>query len=671
MKYSIRHIWRGACAMCLMSLLLVSFMLCTERDARALVTFSYTGSHQLVWTSNGAKTVTINRIGGYTPLSVDAYLSGSKKFSLDYQNVYWPDSSQDTGYMFPRYFSVRFSSSANDTSIAYLVLSDSVVRDTIELIGYGTQDSRDFTVSDTALSIFVSDSTQLGGTTSEWLYNRQSSSIYVVARLSDSTNWDLDGHGGSESILVSSFGSRAFNVNYKPHGVYHDNVTITLTCASPYYQQRIVTVQATDNHYAPVSYVPTVTAPDLGEVQPGDSACGTVTISNHTSQAITITYIRASDSTYWSLQFDPLPFAIPAGGSRTATVCFHPPQGDIGDYAGDRIYVSYRDSNGMTGTVADNAYAHTPAALEAIRDSLRLDDVIVGGYVEATAIFVAHKNLTLAGGSSYVSGGGSVSIIAPSMPHQMHSGDTVSIRIRVTPSADTAGYYWGYIPLSDTGWSGEIVFQGQSMQSSTSDLQLFPAQSELLALTTSSQVTVDTFWFVNNYSGAVHIPLGGVHLAQGTYFSILGEIPRNVPDTLTSSQKLGVIVQFSGDTNGFYHDSLYIDADYAIQSLPINLEAVRTGVPAAVHRVAIAGPAQIWLAPNPALGPVAISIDNAERASIDIFDVLGNRVAVMPNAISSSWDPTGLSGGIYIIRASGMDQNGDPFAISKRLVLAR
>ncbi len=676
MEHSILHSRRASRVPVFLSLVLASLVLAATpgpgSDARAVVTYSYSGSHQLVWTSNTSKTLTVSRTGGYTALMVTAYLSGSSKFSISPSSVSWPDSSQDTGYNFPRYFSVSFSSNVLDTSIAWLLLTDGNRSDTIVLTGIGTPNTTDFSVADTSRSITVSDSGNIPAIVIDGIYNLQSSAINVTATLSDSGYWDLDGHGNYEVISVPGFSKTQFRLTYTPHGVYQDHVIVILTCTSPYYEQKTVLVQVTDPRYAPVYYAPTVTAPDLGLVQPGDSACGTVTIANHTVQGITITYI-SSDSIHWSERGGTLPFTIPAGGSMTVGVCYHPPQGDFGTYATDRIYVSYRDSSGLTGSVAANATAHTPSCMESLVDSLQLDDVIAGGYVEATAQFLVHRTFMLTAGNGYLSWGGTVQVVSPSLPMQVHAGDTVSLRFRVTPSFDTGSYsyYWGYIPLADSGCSAQISFNGLATRSTTSNLQLFPAQSELLAMTTSSQVTVDTFWFINNYPGEVHIPSGGVHLAQGTYFSILGEIPHSLPDTLTTSQSLGVIVQFSGDTNGFYHDSLYIDAEHALQSMPINLEAIRTGVPAAVRGVAASGPALLWLAPNPATGPVAIAIANAEKASIEIFDLLGNRVAAVPNALSSSWDATGMSGGIYIVRATGVDQNGNTFTLSKRLILAK
>jgi hypothetical protein len=201
-------------------------------------------------------------------------------------------------------------------------------------------------------------------------------------------------------------------------------------------------------------------------------------------------------------------------------------------------------------------------------------------------------------------------------------------------------------------------------------LRLFSDQRELLAFTTASQVTIDTFWFENNYVGEVHVT--HATLAQGTHFSILGEIPHALPDTLKFGQMLGVIVQFSGDTTGFYHDSLTIEASQNLQSFPVyNLEAVYTKTSAGVASNVHNGPALLTLSPNPATGPVQIAIANASHTSVEVFDLLGDLLWSADNSMGYVWTPNEQTNGTYIVRASGIDTDGRPFTLSKRLILGR
>lgn len=659
----------------LASLLLVSLVVFAGNNARAVVTYSYSGSHQLTWNTNSSKTITINRTGGYTALVACAVVMGSSNFSVSPYAVYWPDSSMDTAYKFPRYFSVQFASSKADTSTGFLVLYDSAHThsDTIALTGYGTQDTRDFRVADTSMWFnVIRDSMGTFAFATDIVYSLQSSGITVFAGLDDSTHFDLDGHGGSELLSIAGSGNRTFQVNYTPHGVYHDQTTVHLVCGSPYSQKRDIIVYVTDPLYAPTYYIPTVTAPGLGVVAPGDTGCGLVVIENTTKQPITITYI-STDSVRWTANKPSVPFTIQPGNKVTFNVCFVPGAHEYGTYSTDGIRVSYSDPNGLTGSVSAGAWARTPSCIEGLNDTLQFDDVIAGGYVDALVPVVVHLDSMLT--ESYHSiwpSGGTVSVVSPSLPMHVHAGDTVLLRLRVTPQNDTSGTYWGYISFAGGGGCGATLsFFGNVTKTGTSNLQLFPAQTELIAMRTTQKVTVDTFWFVNNTSTDVHVT--GASLAHGApYFAINGYLPHSLPDTLTPSQKFGVIVQFNGDTLGFYHDSLTIQASQSLMSQVYNLEAVLLKSAGAGVNLSIAPvQATLSLVPNPAQGEISIAIAGAPRATIELYDLLGNRVATLANVSQTTYDPSALAGGIYIVRATGTDDAGNAFTISKRLAIVK
>lgn len=669
---------RGFIGRASMSLALVALLLVAATQARAVVSYSYSGSHSLTWTTNSWKYLSISRTGGYTPLTVNAFLTGSSKFSLNTSTVYFEDSSKDTGYMFPRSIGVSFNSTANDTCVAWLILYDNNRSDTIMLTGYGTLDTRDFTVTDTNINIVVHHDSSGGPVVavgSDAIKNMQGSAISVSAFVLDSTNFSLDNTGGHEIFSLAANAPKNFSIYYTGSGVYQTSTKIYLYCYSPYYQLRIITVNVTDPTLVPKQYEPTVVAPWLGYISAGDSACGLVTVTNKNAQAITITYMSGADSLHWSTSGRATtPLVLQPNGTTTFTVCYHSTGNDMNTAQYDNIYVRYRDSSGVTGTVSATASVWVRDFVDA-HDTTALDDVVLGGFVDASAFFVVHKSARMTAGTGVVYQGGSVQILSPALPDSIHAGDTVEVRFRVKPNPDSGSFYEGYIPIHIGSWNGEIAFYGKvvvrTSNDSTHGLSIYANQSELIAMRTSNTVVVDTFWFANNYGG--NTTVSNATLSTGApHFFILGYVPHGLPVTLSANQSMGIIIQFKGDTLGYYHDSLYIESSNSLTTTRIDVEAIMASQNGAgVARTAPATGAALFVSPNPANGPVQIAVDGARTATIEVYDLLGVRILSMPNMTQASWNADAIGGGAYIVRATGVDAQGHTYSITKRLILVK
>ncbi|MDP4199367.1 MAG: hypothetical protein Q8922_11105 [Bacteroidota bacterium] len=631
-------------------------------QAHATPKFRVSSSHNMFWQVSGSQSITIQHMSSDSE-TVAIYNYPYKypgKFTVGATSVSW--ASWDTSL---RTVSVAFASLANDTSRNAVVLSDGHTEDTIYLTGYDTNyivpPTKDFSLYSHEINL-----TCFGDTVNApmLVYNLQSSAITMQASLSDTTHWSLD-PSGSFSISGTYPTNRYVWITYHSHGVGYERTLVRFYCASPYVQVDSVWVTVLDSVPAH-SYVPAITSVNIGHVSVGDTGCGTFVLSNPTVQAIEIRSVTMSAQNDFFLSGTPsTPFWLQAGDSVTFSACFHPTR--YYGFNSANINVNWRDSSGTTGVLGGQIYGYTDPCISAVgRDSITLDDVIAGGYVDASASFIVHNDSALVLQSKYISDSCSLTILSPSLPMTVHSGDTVTIRFRAAPRR--SGYFGGDLVFTDGGtcW-GMIACEGNATSSTDTGLQLFPAQSELLAMTTSSHVTVDTFWFLNNLTGQVHVT--GASLSQGTHFQILGELPHGLPDTLTLNQRFGVIVQFTGDTNGFYHDSLTIEASQNLAPWPpFNLEAFYTKANAGISTNIISSTVGLSIAPNPAEGPIGIRVSNATKASVEIFDLLGNRLAIMPNTLQTTWDAPARNGGFYIVRASGVDQNGNAFTISKRLI---
>jgi hypothetical protein len=668
-------------------------------SVQATTTYTYSGSHSLTWTSNGNKPISIERSGGYDSLSVYASMTGSSKFTIWPYRIYWDDTANDTGWEFDsiQSFYVSFSSSVKDTNYAKLVIHDADHADTISLVGYGTDDGIDYTFRlvnayfDTTQSNISSANiyydADSGNTASldGIIYNHRTSPIEVGILLSDSTHWSVDGNGGSEELSLNGTtdhtSGRSFAVTYTPHGVYRDSVLVSFSCNSPYSESTSFWVYATDPRYAPIYYIPTVTGPYVA-VDLGDTTCGTASVANTTTQPITITDVSfdANSGWFWS-GLPSMPVTLEPGDSMTFLMCYAPGNAYVSPYQYAGINVSFTDSSGLTastkGTATAIVYGSCIVSLLPRLDSLKLDEVIFGGYVECSESFVMHQDTELAAGKGVMYQGGSVQILSPTLPMNVHVGDTVTIVFRVIPPAMDStiyglGLYYGYIPLHLGECTALLSFEGTETDSVNNDLNLFTDQTGLMALTTTNSITVDTFWFDNNTTGNVLVT--SVSLSNTTNFSLLGILPHSPNDSLTSGDKMAVIIQFDGDTNGFYHDSLIVVTENG-WSAPVrnifNLEAIRTEGVAGVSETPAPSSAMLSVVPNPASGPVTITMNGVQKATIAIYDILGNRILSNPplNNDAYEWDHSGNTNGVYFVRVSGIDANGTPFVMSKQIVL--
>ena len=186
---------------------------------------------------------------------------------------------------------------------------------------------------------------------------------------------------------------------------------------------------------------------------------------------------------------------------------------------------------------------------------------------------------------------------------------------------------------------------------------------------------------VNNSNSTV-IVSAVQFIDTSSHFYIYQLVPA-VPDTLAPGAGMGVIIHFSGDTGQIYYDTLAVTINTGstlfggkgvplsstTSTLFINVKGTQTAAPASVAGSDVQNGPNLLLYPNPSSGIVNMELDGATNATFQIFDVLGNVVAVHAGDGIWQWDATSagiVSNGTYFIRAS----NGTTVT-TKRLVLQR
>ncbi len=199
---------------------------------------------------------------------------------------------------------------------------------------------------------------------------------------------------------------------------------------------------------------------------------------------------------------------------------------------------------------------------------------------------------------------------------------------------------------------------------------LFPNDSEqlLLAMSGTGQSFSQKFYFYNNQTK--NIKVTSVSLRDNTSGYSIGNItPTNsLPFTLAPGDSMSIAINLSTSSPDVLYNELIINTELGLQALQFHLQGLRTNTNAAVRDTKHT-PVNITVSPNPSSGDVHIITTGVESPSIEIFDVLGNRVNEIQNSNEYHWSAT--TNGSYFARISGYTDNGKPFVETKKVVVRK
>jgi hypothetical protein len=196
-----------------------------------------------------------------------------------------------------------------------------------------------------------------------------------------------------------------------------------------------------------------------------------------------------------------------------------------------------------------------------------------------------------------------------------------------------------------------------------------------IGITTNGGTTaVDTLTFYNT-SGAA-ITVNSVYMPNTPNLSLIGS-SITTPTTIQAGGSFQIYVQFNpnGQLNTVFTNPLYISTDQSIQPQMYTIQALAQ----AAAGVTAVSPTSFdfSIVPNPSAGEVRVMLSNASSAtSVEIFDILGNRIATLSQAQNYSWNGVDQSGanvaaGVYVVRVTGTDADGHAFRSSKQVVIQK
>ena len=431
--------------------------------------------------------------------------------------------------------------------------------------------------------------------------------------------------------------------------------------------------------------------PSFLKIPAGTKVCRTVTITNSNDESVNVDALDITGTNASLFSFEPIPtFPLTINGHSSATfsLCATAPADHNKPFYGQLTWTSSTPAHpAMHNTTT--LYGSTGDCISSAQDTLRMGDVIAGGWVdgETTITNTLSDAVTFTSGSwDYFSPGSSSSYTATNLtyPFTMAAGESKTVQFHLLTETTTqrygyvyySGFYTMHYTSSDANCSAKgLQLAGKAVvvgDSTSSNLELFPVQTELLPITSNKQTTTLKFRFSNNMGQAVKIV--SVTVKDGTHFTISQINPSDPPFTLQANGVMEVLITFDANLNGFYTDDLIIVTDKGLLSQTFSLQGLRTG---ALGVAANADQAlDITLSPNPARSIVTIGTTGIRSGNFELLDMLGTRIAERLGGTQCWWNISalaqkGLSDGSYFVRASGIANDGKPFVITKRLIITK
>lgn len=440
----------------------------------------------------------------------------------------------------------------------------------------------------------------------------------------------------------------------------------------------------------------------FGAVAAGTTVCKTVHVVNKNSVAIVVSSWHICDNGLFTASSDiVLPFTIASGASTTFTICFTPDT--IHKEASCSLTVNYSIpskqldgkvltlgfSGSLKGTTNGGGDHPTTSCLKIEQGDGFHDGIVLGAS--------ANRTLTLINNT-----GASITVTADSLGCEDQRAFSLTAQLPITIAAhSTATFSYTFTPFARSNGELQSTFiaclfltaNGDSMKcdghyvvgklvgyshhdndvhtDDTTARPMFPTEKRTLAIESNGTNPTKTFTFTNNLT--VDATVKSITLQTGQFFAIQSTNPTPTPFVLHPNDVLTVTLVYTATDNLVHHDKLIIDADHALLANEFDVQ----GVKAATSSVRNAVPAgvEITVSPNPMTTSLTANLTGVRSATVEVYDILGAKMFSTSVANQWIWNATTTNGahiaaGSYIVRFSGVTNDGVAFVTSKQVIVA-
>lgn len=493
------------------------------------------------------------------------------------------------------------------------------------------------------------------------------------------TGPDVAAFSVPDSIVIEHIDDDTTN-----RGGFHINFTPTKTGA---HSATVDVSDGTTTRQIKLVGVGTIPGPDLyGQYQwsatVGSTDCDVIYLRNNTSNQLTITKISLEAGAPFSISNIPaLPYPLEPDAILELTVCFEP---TVSGMFYDSVLVEFQ-GGGMTGSVTHSVYAQ---ASPPPGPCVTIDGDSTFGTVDADVTideqFTVSNNsgvtLTL---NAEIQGDPHFTILSPSLPYTLQTGASVTFTVRLFSGNDNMKQYFGakmVITSTDpakrecqSNWTlwARGLYSGQPVDSTY--YPLTGGKKEKLDIDSEAGDNYRIFKFYNPTNDSLTVV--SVEMKKGDDFTarVLFNPPQtSLPIKLMQGGTMLVRIDLINEEPGDYKDDLIINVENSITAIEFSVEG--TVGTASVTSQAKNSVAKLTIGENPAMGPVTIGVANAQKAQIAIMDLAG-RTVFETSETTLRWDASQVQGGsasqVYFVRATGVDDLGQPFTVTDRLVIVK
>jgi hypothetical protein len=391
----------------------------------------------------------------------------------------------------------------------------------------------------------------------------------------------------------------------------------------------------------------------------------------------------------YTLELDSVnfPYTIAHGGSLTLQICFSPTH--TGD-AIDTLAVAFVDRHDSTETAylqipGSAIAAHTDGCFKISGDSTAYGPIDAGGSATRTMELSNTSNNTWVITRCTMScDSGIWSLTDLSLPLTLAPNSSSHFTVHFhTPSTSQEHTYtcsFTFHATDSTGDCSQVLnVEGHSTPHTatidTTTVYLQADTTQTIDWEASYPGSTSHIIRVRNNTGK-RVKVDGYSLKQGTKFSLTLLYPDStLPFYVSGDGSIYLLITLTDTTVGTYDDSLLVTTEFGIASLSFGVHSIMSA--AGVANVTAPPVYAIAANPNPSRGQVAISLAGMRAATVQVLDILGRVVAEATN-VSSNWRWNGntmagmhAASGRYIVRATGVGENGNVVTASTRIVVQR
>jgi hypothetical protein len=411
----------------------------------------------------------------------------------------------------------------------------------------------------------------------------------------------------------------------------------------------------------------------------GTTACEELTIANQTNLPITLTSLELQTGEEFAFG-DPaltFPILLQPGETLPFGICFTPSRSTIFI---DSLLLGFQ-TGGFSGTAVRGLYGvgNIPVLSCAWVDGdstfgpVGADETVLKTY---TIFNSSGRTLEINAG---LNGDPHFKILSPSFPITLATGESKQVEVKFYSGNDnmkqafqTVLYINGKDSADRVCSNGRQIYAWASYRDQPVDstyYNLTGDEKEKLDIDGEAGDTYRIFKFINTTTS--NMTVKKVEMKKGEDFSarVLFNPPdEELPIVLSPQEVMLVRIDLTNPEPGDYKDDLLIEVENAITMIEFAVEGTVGAANVAERNATVA---HLAISENPARGAVCMTVADAREARIEIIDIMG-RVIATNDGLTFNWNAaTSEASQSYIVRASGIDENGLPYILSERLQVIR